>query len=90
MADITISLTDAQTSALEYAAVSPSDWVANAAEARAAKATKEIIALLVAHCNANDIQLATGEAAQVAQAYSLGVVDTLANVQAAIEAAQGE
>ena len=37
---------------------------------RARIAKDEIIALLVAHCNANSIAIATGEDAQITQAYN--------------------
>lgn len=87
MPDITISLTDTENKSLEYVAMSVQDWVDNAATNRARQAKDEIIAKLVAHCNANSITIATGESAQVTQAYTLGVVDTAANVQAAIDAA---
>ena len=91
MPDITVSLTDTENKALEYAAVSVQDWADNALTNRARIAKDEIIAKLVAHCNANDIALAVGEDAQVTQAYDLGVVDTAANVNAATEAeADGE
>lgn len=86
MPDITITLTDTQNKALEYAAVSVQDWADNALTNRARIAKDEIIEKLVAHCNANDIDIATGEDAQVTQAYTLGVVDTAANVKAALEA----
>ena len=72
--DYTITLTDTQTKALEWVAADPREWIANAAEARAQLAIADILPLLTAHCNANDIQLAVGEAAQVTQAYDLGVV----------------
>ena len=71
---------------MQYAAVSVSDWVDAATVNRARHAKEEIIELLVAHCNANNIQIATGEDAQITQAYTLNVVDTLANVEAALEA----
>lgn len=74
--DITITLTDTEYKALEYAALSPQDWADNALKNRARIAKDEIIALLVKHCNENNIQLATGEDAQVTQAYELGVVKT--------------
>jgi len=85
MPDITISLTDTEQKALEYAALSPSDWVSNAATNRARIAKDEIISLLVAHCNANSIAIATGEDAQVTQAYDLKLVKTAAarNAEAA-------
>lgn len=83
MPDITISLTDTENKSLEYVAMSVQDWIENAVSNRARQAKDEIIAKLIAHCNANDIAIATGEAAQVTQAYTLGVVDTAANVTAA-------
>ena len=82
MPDITISITDTELKSLEYAAVSPADWADNAVTNRARIAKEEIIAKLVAHCNANSIALAVGEDAQVTQAFDLGVVQYLADVPA--------
>jgi len=82
MPDITISITDTELKSLEYAAVSPADWADNAVTNRARIAKEEIIAKLVAHCNANSVAIATGEDAQVTQAYELGVVQRLADVPA--------
>ena len=79
MPDITVTLTDTENKALEYAAVSVQDWADNALKNRARIAKDEIIALLVAHCNANSVALAVGEDAQVTQAYDLGVVSTAAD-----------
>ena len=79
MANITVSVTDTQMKCLEYAAHTVQDWCDNAIHERARVAQEEIIALLIKHCNANDIAIATGVDAQVAQAYELDVVDTLAN-----------
>ena len=81
MADITVSLTDTEQKSLEYVALSPSDWVSNAAKNRARIAKDEIISKLVSHCNANSVALAVGEDAQVTQAYDLGVVQTAADVE---------
>jgi hypothetical protein len=78
MPDITVTLTDTENKALEYAAVSVQDWADNALKNRARIAKDEIIALLVAHCNANSVALAVGEDAQVTQAYDLGIVQTAA------------
>jgi hypothetical protein len=39
------------------------------------------------HCNENEIALAVGQDAQVTQAYTLGVVGTAANVNAAMSEA---
>ena len=78
MPDITVSLTDTEQKCLEYAAASPQDWADNALTNRARIAKDEIIAALVAHCNANDVAIATGEDAQVTQAFDLKVVKTAA------------
>lgn len=74
MPDITISITDTEKKALEYVMVDIDEWTDNAVTNRARIAKDEIISLLVAHCNANSIAIATGEDAQVTQAYDLGVV----------------
>ena len=73
---ISIELTDTQQKALEYAAYNVTEFLTNAANVRARRAVADIVAQLVAHCNANDIQLATGESAQVDQAYSLEIIKT--------------
>ena len=86
MVDITVSLTDTENKALEYAAASVQDWADNALQNRARIAKDEIIAALVAHCNAEGVAIATGEAAQVDQAFDLGVVQTAAARNAAAEA----
>ena len=86
MANITVILTDTQTKSLEYVAYSVQDWCDNAIHNRARIAQEDIIAKLVAHCNANSVAIATGVDAQVTQAYSLGVVDTAKNISdAAVE-----
>ena len=78
MPNITVALTDTQNQCLEYAAADVQDWADNALHNRARIAQEEIIAALVAHCNANEIALATGADAQVAQAFELEVVKTAA------------
>lgn len=74
MPDITISITDTEQKALETVMVDIQEWTDNAVTNRARIAKDEIISQLVAHCNANSIAIATGEDAQVTQAYDLGVV----------------
>ena len=81
MAEIKVTVTDTQVKCLEYAAYSVQDWCDNAIHNRARIAQEEIIAKLVAHCNANSVAIATGVDAQVTQAYSLGVVDTAKNIE---------
>ena len=88
MPNITITVTDTEQKSLEYAVLSPSDWADNAVTNRARIAKEEIIAALVAHCNANGITIATGEDAQVAQAFDLEVVKTAADRNAEAEAVQ--
>ena len=78
MPDITVVLTDTQNKCMEYASVSVQDWANNALHNRARIAQEEIIAALVAHCNENEIAIATGVDAQVTQAFELGVVKTAA------------
>ena len=80
MSNITVELSATQTKCLEYAAYSVQDWCDNAIHNRARIAQDEIIAKLVAHCNANGVAIATGVDAQITQAYDLNVVDTAKNV----------
>ena len=76
MAKYEIELTDIEDKALSFVAYSQKDWIDNATKNRARLAKEEIIALNTAHCNANNIQIATGEDAQVTQAFTLKVVKT--------------
>jgi hypothetical protein len=78
MPSIIVNITETEMSCMEYAALSPQDWADNAVTNRARIAGEEIVASLVAHCNANEISIATGRDAQIAQAYELGVVKTAA------------
>ena len=84
--DYTITLSDAQVKAMEYISRNPLEWIENAAVARAYVAAREIIQKNTAHCNANGIAIAVGEAGQIDQAYELGVVQTAQVVYDAIEA----
>ena len=76
MPDITISITDTEQKALEYVMSDITEWTDNAVTNRARIAKDEIIQKLVAHCNANSIAIATGEDAQVTQAFDLDVIKT--------------
>tara|TARA_B100000123_G_scaffold225189_1_gene173915 strand:- start:21 stop:284 length:264 start_codon:yes stop_codon:yes gene_type:complete len=75
MADYTITLTDTEVKSLKTVMVDIDEWLTNAGTNRARIAKKDIIAKLVDHCNANDIAIATGEDAQVTQAYDLKIVE---------------
>ena len=87
MPDITVTVTDTQNRCLEYAANGVQTWCDNAIHSRALSAQQEIIALLIEHCNANEIAIKTGVDAQVDQAFDLKVVKTGAERQAEIDAA---
>ena len=76
MATLTIEVTDTEFKALQYAALSPQDWADNAVTNRARIAIDEICGMLMTHCNDNEIAMAVGKDAQVAQAFTLGVVMT--------------
>tara|TARA_R100000353_G_scaffold151922_1_gene110232 strand:+ start:1529 stop:1789 length:261 start_codon:yes stop_codon:yes gene_type:complete len=77
--DYKITLTDTEVKGLEYIAIDPNEWITNAARSRASVAVAEIISINTAYCNANSIGIEVGEAAQVAQAYKLGIVKTVAD-----------
>ena len=85
MAKYEIELTDTEDKALSFVAYSQKNWIDNATKNRARLAKEEIIALNTAHCNANNIQIATGEDAQVTQAFDLKVVKTAKEVQEEVE-----
>jgi hypothetical protein len=76
MAKYEIELTDTEDKAMTYVVDGTLDWISHAAKNRARKAKDEIIALNLKHCNANGITIATGEDAQVTQAFDLKVVVT--------------
>ena len=86
MPDITVSLTDTENKALEYA-VNVQEWSDNALQNRARQAKDEIIEKLIAHCNENSIAIAVGESAQVDQAYDLGIIQTAVERDAAFNPA---
>ena len=85
-----IKLTETQKLCLDTITHDVTEWLTNAAKARSLTAQEEIIAALVAHCNANEIAIATGSDAQVAQAFELKVVDTAKNITEAREAADAK
>ena len=77
MANYTITLTDAEVKAADYAIADIHFWIQNCINVRVGKAQKQIVDILVQHCNANSITLATGVDAQVQQAYDLELIQTL-------------
>lgn len=83
--DYKITLTTTEQKALEYITPDVNDYITNFSTERARLAKLEIISLLVAHCNANNIALAVGEDAQVLQAYELGIVSAASSELPQIE-----
>lgn len=79
MPDITVTISDTEQKCLQHDIADDLDVWADAIIKNKANVIKsQIITMLVAHCNANDIAIATGEDAQITQAYDLGVVRTAA------------
>lgn len=76
----TITVTETENKALESVALDPKEFIVNFAKHRATLAIQEIISKNTEHCNANSIQLAVGQDAQVQQAYDLGLVKTVAQI----------
>lgn len=74
MADFTITLSSWEEKAMKTICTDTDEWITNAAANRARIAKEDILTKLVAHCNENEIAIATGIEAQIDQALSLGVV----------------
>ena len=73
MANYTITLTDAEVKAFETVTPDIKAWLENVGQHRAGKAKAVILANLMSHCNEKGIAMATGEEAQIDQAYDLEV-----------------
>tara|TARA_R100001224_G_C3913303_1_gene112677 strand:+ start:232 stop:501 length:270 start_codon:yes stop_codon:yes gene_type:complete len=77
---ITIDVTEAEQLALDYITADVKGHFTNALQSRAKIASQEIISILFNHCNANEIAIATGEVAQLKQAYELKLIVKASNV----------
>jgi hypothetical protein len=84
--DITITLTNTEYKALEYAAVSPQDWADNALKNRARQAIDEIVDITVKYCLDNDISIPSTRDEIVTYAFENEIVKTLAEVQSELDA----
>lgn len=80
MADLTVTITETELKALKTVVLDPQEWTENAVKNRSRIAIERICENLLKHCNENSIALAVGQDAQVTQAYDLGLVDEVANV----------
>jgi len=77
--DYTVTLTEAENLALQYAAADPQDWIDNAAHNRAHIAIDEICDLYVKHKLDNNQPItATNKPDMVLAAYEEGLVKTAA------------
>jgi hypothetical protein len=83
--DYTITLTEAQSKALEYVAFDADDWITNAAESRSNNAIDEICALYTNHKLENNQPITVvGKDAMVLAAYEEGLIQTAAQRQASV------
>jgi len=86
MTTYTITLTDAENSALAYAALSQDDWIQNAVHERCRIAIDEIVQVTVAKCLETNVQIPGSKEEMVALAFAQGWVKTAAVRQAEFEA----
>ena len=77
MPEIKINITDTEEKCLNTVMVGIGTWADNFITDRARIAKDEIISNLVKHCNEKSLSIATGEDAQISQAYAIGVAHTL-------------
>ena len=77
MPNITVTITDTEEKCLNTVMVGIGTWTDNLVTDRARIAKDEIISNLVKHCNEKSLSIATGEDAQITQAYAIGVAHTL-------------
>ncbi len=74
MPKYTVEITDIEDKAMSFIAVEVQNWIDTAVTERARRAKADILELNMKHCNANGIAIATGEDAQVTQAFDLRIV----------------
>ena len=72
----TISLTEAQEKAISYVS-DVQMWIEDAAVGLSNHEKKLILSNLIEYCNDDNIKIATGESAQIDQAFSLGIATVL-------------
>jgi len=85
MAKYEIELTDTEDKAMAYCTADIQKWAELTVKNRARISKDEIILANITHCNANGITIATGEDAQVTQAFTLKVVKTAKEIADAEE-----
>lgn len=85
MANITIELTNTQLKGLEYAALSPQEWVENVTLERARVANDEIIQMYTNRALDEGVQIPATRDLIVADAFTRGWIQTAADRQAAAD-----
>ena len=78
---ITIELTETETLALSYVALSPQDWADNAVHNRCRIAIDEIVQVVMTKCLAEGEQIPTTREAIVAHGYECGVIQSATDRQ---------
>ena len=81
MVDYTITVSDVDNKVLGYVAHDQKDWIDNCIAARMVAGKRDIINALIKHCNENGVTIATGEDAQINQAFDLGVVQLAKDIE---------
>ena len=81
MVDYTITISDVDNKVLGYVAHDQKDWIDNCISARMVSGKRDIIDALIKHCNENGVTMATGEDAQINQAFDLGVVQLAKDIE---------
>jgi hypothetical protein len=87
MPTYSITLTETQDLGLQYAALSPQDWINNAVTERARIANDDVVKTTVEYCLDNGVQVPATREEIVAYAFANGVVKTAEDRQAEAEAA---
>jgi len=88
MENYTITLSEAESKALSYAAVSQDDWIQNVVHDRCRIAIDEIVAITVQKCLETNTAIPGSKDAMVELAFTQGWVKTAAQRNAEAEAAR--
>ena len=83
--NITITLTETEYKALQYAAFDPQDWAENAVHERCRIAIEEIVKITFDKCLENGIQIPGTKDDMVTLAFDQGWVQTAVDQQSSME-----
>jgi len=82
MALINLNISETEKLAMDSVCLDVQEYLQNWLEYRSRQATDTIVASLVDHCNNNDIAIEVGVDNQIRQAYDLGIVKTVEQLNA--------